>query len=149
MTQRVSGHYRVVKKYGVRRKIYVKEYQRRGKARDTHKAGYYLGKKLTPDDYYRCHKCNTTKNVSEFPTEENICGKCYSKYFVAIGSDIDAGGGSTIDLHFDLDNNEFVESKYLPGDPEPLISRIHVDDFDSRLYGLIDDEVYDAIEKRS
>ena len=122
-----------------------------GSSKVTHKEGkaYYRGEELPPDDYYRCLKCHDTMHVSKFPTEENICGKCYSKYFVAIGSDIDAGGGSTIDLHFDLESDEFVESKYLPGDSVPFISRIHVDDFDSRLYGLDDDDVYDAIEKGS
>ena len=76
-----------------------------------------------------------------------MCGKCYEKYYVTIASDIDAGGGTTIDLHYDRDIDEFVESTYLPGDPKPLISRIPQDDFNERYYGLTEDEVIDAIDK--
>jgi len=64
--------------------VTVKEHMRtvKGSSNITHKDGktYYGGKELPPDDYYRCLKCNKTKSVSEFPTEENICGKCYREF---------------------------------------------------------------------
>jgi len=63
---------------------------------------------------------------------------CRCGELLQIASDIDAGGGATIDLYFDQDNDEVIEVKHL-AQGDPIITRDSADDFEPSEYGLPDD----------